>query len=246
MNNIESLEDTARRLLNPNKTFSPLVFDNKDVMFEDLRQKFIAIATSIFEETANHLEGVKIEDILLIGSMAGYNYTERSDYDIAIKLNFDDCPFLKFKDKTARIKFLIFLYANALNRLPEFNINGKLVDISFKAETFLDSYSILHNKWLVKSEREIHHDKIVNELVSEYYRSIEHYALFMQEFNTINGKYSVEDYNKMLDYYLGLVIFNNNYNWDNHLIYKLLIKHDVINKIGQNITNSLKYTLSLY
>lgn len=246
MNNIESLEDTARRLLNPNKTFSPLVFDNKDVMFEDLRQKFIAIATCVFEETANHLEGVKIEDILLIGSMAGYNYTERSDYDIAIKLNFDDCPFLKFKDKTARIKFLIFLYANALNRLPEFNINGKLVDISFKAETFLDSYSILHNKWLVKSEREIHHDKIVNELVSEYYRSIEHYALFMQEFNTINGKYSVEDYNKMLDYYLGLVIFNNNYNWDNHLIYKLLIKHDVINKIGQNITNSLKYTLSLY
>lgn len=78
-------------------SLNPAIFDSEnDKMKIDVRQSLLDIANDFFEDLGLKIE---YEDILLVGSNANYNWSEYSDVDVHISLDFskisDDLEFVK-------------------------------------------------------------------------------------------------------------------------------------------------------
>jgi len=114
----------------------------------NIRKKLLALAKFYF----NQLDlGVELKDVIFTGSLANYNYTNLSDIDLHLIIDYskltDDAEFAKefFGDKRA-------LWADS----NEIKINGYPVEIYVQDESELGgkgmgaTYSLLNNKWIKK------------------------------------------------------------------------------------------------
>jgi predicted nucleotidyltransferase len=114
----------------------------------NIRKKLLALSKFYF----NQLDlGVSLKDIIFTGSLANYNYTNLSDVDLHLIIDYnelsDDKEFAKefFGDKRA-------LWADS----NEIKINGYPVEIYVQDESELGgkgmgaTYSLLNNKWIKK------------------------------------------------------------------------------------------------
>ena len=70
------------------ETLNPKIFDNTQHIHEDVRTRLLMIADDFFE-TLN-VGWVDIDDIILTGSLANYNWSKFSDVDLHILVNFED------------------------------------------------------------------------------------------------------------------------------------------------------------
>ena len=69
-------------------TLNPKIFDGDQHMHEEVRRRLLMIADDFFE-TLN-VEWVDIDDIILTGSLANYNWSKFSDVDLHILVDFGD------------------------------------------------------------------------------------------------------------------------------------------------------------
>lgn len=244
MRRIEPIAVTAERFLHPHERLAPFVFDDNDVMHENIRNKLLEISNFVIENTVNKFEGLEVEDICLIGSLSEYLYSEGSDFDIVIKVKNKADSFFNADEKTL-IKILNFIYAGFSENRLSFMVEGRLVDISLKHK-IENYYSILHNKWVKNDKLAPTQNIDLNFMMYNYYDLLEKYAEFMLGFETRNGKYSLEDCNKLLEYYIGIVIYKNLSTYQDRLIFKLLTAHGKIGEIGQHVSESFVNSLSLY
>jgi hypothetical protein len=69
-------------------TLNPKIFDVDQHMHQEIRRRLLMIADDFFETLK--IEWVDIQDIILTGSLANYNWSKFSDVDIHILLDFED------------------------------------------------------------------------------------------------------------------------------------------------------------
>lgn len=127
-----------------NKELNPAIWSG-DVMNDAVRQKLLSIANDFYTES-----GFKapIDDIILTGSMANYNYHDTSDLDVHVVIDYS---------KENSDTDLVRLAANSIkwkwNEQHNIRIAGHDVETYIQdanePHTASGVFSLLNNKWLV-------------------------------------------------------------------------------------------------
>lgn len=150
----ELIEDTEFdkkivKTFNTKNVLSPTIFSkegDKFKMIGDIRKKFIEISDNFIDSL-----GVDffIHDVVLTGSLANYNWSNYSDVDIHIVIDFEETDF-----KLDLLKEFFDAKKNLWNLKREVNIKNYEVEIYVQdlneKHTSSGVYSILNNKWIVE------------------------------------------------------------------------------------------------
>lgn len=110
----------------------------------DIRIKLLKIAESFYKNSEIELT---VHDIIFTGSMAGFNYNEKSDIDLHLIFNFKDID-----ENTTLVKNWLLTKANQWNLNHDITIKG--YEVQVYTEDVLDKnisngiYSILNDKWI--------------------------------------------------------------------------------------------------
>lgn len=126
------------------------VWDNETIKPE-IRKKLIQIAEN-FTKDILLPKNVKIKDILFVGSLANYNWSKYSDFDIHVLLDFSE-----FKEDKEFIKQFFDTLKNNWNDKHNIKIKNYPVELYVQdtKEKLRSSaiYSLLDDKWLDKPEK---------------------------------------------------------------------------------------------
>jgi len=134
-----------------NDELSPLLWIG-ETMIEDVRELLLKNVKKFIE--FSELQTLKFSDIILTGSMANYNYGDKSDIDIHIILDFSQLSDDKdFVNDYLKIKSTIWE-----DKIPV-TIGGHYIEYYFQdlSQTVHSSgvYSIVKNKWIRKPLKKI-------------------------------------------------------------------------------------------
>jgi hypothetical protein len=127
-------------------SLNPDIWENEELI-EEVRQKLIGIVAEFFDDTELTFED--FDDISFTGSLANYNWSEFSDIDLHIIIDFmafgGDAEYIKKYFTEKRINW---------NKAHNIKIKGHDVEIYVQdsAEAHMSSgvYSILHNEWVTQ------------------------------------------------------------------------------------------------
>lgn len=136
-----------------NDILNPKIFDSKGKMIKSVRLAILDIVDEFIDQVDESVD-LPILDVILVGSNANYNYTDKSDLDIHIVTNFNDIS----DDNN-----LAGLFTN-----DERKIFNSKYDISIKgisAEVYVEDvngasttsngiYSVLNDSWIKVPVRE--------------------------------------------------------------------------------------------
>lgn len=126
------------------------IWDNKTIKPE-IKEKLLTI-TKNFITDLKLPENVKISDILLVGSLANYNWSEYSDFDLHIVLDFSE-----FKENKDFVKQFFDAQKNNWNDKHDIVIKKYPVELYVQdtKEKLSSSaiYSLLNDKWILKPEK---------------------------------------------------------------------------------------------
>lgn len=164
-NNIKLVEAIEKHL-----TLNPKLFTKEEKLKSIVRNKLLEIVDEFLADLKEQDIKIKIDDILLIGSNASYNYTKNSDIDLHIVAN---AKAVKYDPEVSDA--LYGAYRTLFNK----QLDIKLFDIP--VEIFVETensprksngiYSVKNNKWVKKpvSEDIPEYDKqALNNLIAKW------------------------------------------------------------------------------
>ena len=168
------------------KTLNPKVFDKDKKMYSDVRSRLLMIADDFFETL--DIGWVDLDDVILTGSLANYNWSKFSDVDLHILLQFEDV------DKNVDLVREYFnSKKNLWNEKHDITIKGYDVELYLQDthESHVSSgvYSVMWDGWVVKPERG--DKKIDAKKVSEKVNSIIYHSRLLDFYrrpNSIRGR----------------------------------------------------------
>ena len=172
----KELDDKIVKSFKSKDTLTNQIFDGEKGEFkmrEDVRKKLIEISDNFIDSL-----GVEffIHDIVLTGSLANYNWSNFSDVDLHIIVDFDEIVEGKSNSESFKTIFKEFFDAKERVWNERYNIKIKGYDVEIYVQDISQPhvssgvYSILHNEWLVKPDIKtpnIDDKKILDK--SEYY-----------------------------------------------------------------------------
>jgi len=135
--------------LKPQDTLSPVLWDGKEIDPHH-KMKLISVANDFVDSLGLDIE---IKDILLVGSMAGYNYSEHSDVDLHIVLDFGE-----ISTDPELLRKYFFLAKSKWNRNYRVTVGGH--DVEVYAEDIGDdpvpspTYSLMRDEWILEPSKE--------------------------------------------------------------------------------------------
>jgi len=146
---------------------------NDDILKTDVRNKLLEIVDKFKENLQQDEIDLDINDIVIVGSNASYNYTDTSDIDLHVAADLT-----KYGDKEDLALKLYQAYKSLFNNKYDPTINGHEVELYVENnEVHANSngiYSVLNNKWIkVPSEQDIPDinqnevDEIVNPFIKK-------------------------------------------------------------------------------
>lgn len=129
---------------------NPKIFDQDGQMFPEVREKLIEIVDEFMASMEDTEIGWNPLDVVVVGSNAGYNYTDRSDLDLHIVVDLreisETCPEL--------LSQLFNAERRLFNQDYDLTIKGINVEIyveDINAGTRTNGiYSVLSDDWIVK------------------------------------------------------------------------------------------------
>jgi len=132
------------------ETLNPRVWDKNQKLRPEIRKTLLKIANDYFESLELH--GVDIEDVTFTGSLANYNWSQYSDVDLHMLIDYKEVPvdeslvqdFLKTKSTNWNQNHDVKIYG--------YDVELYVQDIS-EEHVSTGVYSILTNEWLVKPEK---------------------------------------------------------------------------------------------
>ena len=142
------------------ETLSDQIFEEKKghfVMRDEIKKRLIEVSNDFIESL-----GVEffIHDVVLTGSLANYNWSQYSDVDLHILIDFDELDKDSKKDSIVLhsiMKEFFDAKKNVWNEKHEIKIKGYDVEIYVQDvnEEHISSgvYSILHNKWVLEPKK---------------------------------------------------------------------------------------------
>tara|TARA_Y100000310_G_scaffold199817_1_gene199850 strand:- start:1337 stop:2251 length:915 start_codon:yes stop_codon:yes gene_type:complete len=138
--------DFFKSKLKPRDSLLQDIWIGEDTINPDVSERLIEIATSILESMDID---VKVEDIILTGSIAGYNWHDLSDIDLHIVLNF-----LEIDENIGLVKRMLDQSRINWNKTHDIFIMDKEVELYFQDvnETHESNgiWSLLQDKWLAE------------------------------------------------------------------------------------------------
>jgi hypothetical protein len=129
-------------------TLNPLIWEkskkNTYILNSTVRNKLLNISNIFLD----YLDvKIFVQDIILIGSLTGYNWSEFSDFDLHILYDFNEAG-----DKKELYKKLFRLKKTVFNSAHDIKIKGFEVEIFVQdindSEKSAGSYSIMNNEWI--------------------------------------------------------------------------------------------------
>lgn len=218
-----------------NSILNPELFNN-DILKPEVVEQLHRIAKEFYEET--ELEA-PIEDIILLGSSAGYNWTPTSDLDLHLLVDFE-----KIDENKELVKKLVDGYKNKWNNSHDIYINEHPVEVYIQDIDEVNKsqavYSIGKNEWITKPKYESPNiDKIaIKRKYKELATLIDN---SVQQSDIENLKNLVRRLYNMRESGLSS---GGEYSTEN-LVFKLLRKNGYIDKVRDTIISLMDDELSL-
>jgi hypothetical protein len=134
--------------------FNPDVWDNsndsnKVALKPLIKDRLLKVANLFIDFLDTDLF---IQDIIFVGSLVGYNWSEFSDFDIHIVIDLDESENRSMVEELFRLKKTVFNAAHNI-RIKGFETELYVQDANEKNES-QGVYSLLHDEWLKKPEKE--------------------------------------------------------------------------------------------
>lgn len=222
------LNATIRRLLMPNKTLAPWIFDENEKMKEDVRKRLLKIGETYARETIGNISGLEVFDICLTGSSSGYFYHDQSDIDMRLEIHNVSCREISQE----KIPLDMFLSALHIGRGLSFKFDNRKVDIKISSSEidFMSLYSVKNNIWLIKPNLNMVQCLTVQKM-TDYYQTRK--AEILKEFEEIKSKYQgVELGNALNDFYIRVILKADNIK--DYYVFKLLHYEHILQSIGSD------------
>ena len=168
-------------------TLNPKIFDREQEMYRDVRTRLLMIADDFFETL--DIGWVEIDDIILTGSLANYNWSRFSDVDIHILVKYEEVD-----DNVELVREYFMSKKNLWNEKHNITIKGYDVELYVQdtEEPHVSSgvYSILWDDWVVKPEKGNY--KIDSKKVEQKVNTI------VDTINHLGNLYKGGDYDKVI------------------------------------------------
>jgi hypothetical protein len=134
----------------PKEVLNPKIWNEDMEIYPEVSEQLLTIAKDFYEKT--EIEA-PIEDIILVGSLANYNWSERySDYDLHIVIDFK-----KVSKDVHIVDKLVDLARKTWNDTYDIKIKGYEVEVyiqDIEADGIKSgTYSLLNDKWLITPEK---------------------------------------------------------------------------------------------
>lgn len=156
-----------------NDELNPKLFDEQDLLKEDVREGLIDIANTFIEDIKENDIPIEVMDLWLVGSNASYNYSDNSDIDVHIIANMDDID-------CNGLLTIVYNYAKS-----DFNKKHKITVKGIPVEVYIESrsssaitngiYSLMNNEWVKFPEKiniDIDFDPDTSELYKEKFEKV--------------------------------------------------------------------------
>ncbi len=232
----QQLQAQAQPYFEPIKSFhlkdelNPKIWDG-DEMYVEVREQLLTVAQDFYNTTDLEAE---IKDIILTGSLANYNWSEKySDYDVHLLIDFRDV-----NEDVALVKKLADAVRNIWNKKYDIKIKGYEVEVYIQdineMHTSTGVFSLLNNKWNVvpkKVDFELDEELIKEKsrgvimMIDDLENEVDDYTYdeYKERIKKIWGK--IKDYRKS-----GLESEGGEFSTGN-LVFKLLRRNGYIGKI---------------
>ena len=210
------------------ETLSNQIFEEKKghfVMRDEIKKRLLEVANNFIESL-----GVEffIHDIVLTGSLANYNWSQYSDVDLHILIDFEESKY-----EMDILKEFFDAKKNVWNEKHDIKIKGYDVEVYVQDvnEEHISSgvYSILHNKWIIEPEKDNPNidDRKILEKGEEFGKKIDHLLQNPKEI-TID---QLEDLRKKIkEFRQSGLESGGEYSYEN-LTFKLLRRNGYIQKL---------------
>jgi len=129
---------------------NPKIWDNFKIDPET-RESLLQIGNDYFESL--ELEGVELKDIMLTGSLANFNWSKYSDFDLHLVFDFSDV-----NDDKVLVKKYLDSAGKMWNKQHDIKIKGYDVEIysqdTDEEHTSSGEYSLLDDRWIKKPSKQ--------------------------------------------------------------------------------------------
>jgi hypothetical protein len=128
------------------KELNPIVWDSEDKIKPEIREQLMKIANDIYDGLELDFE---YSDVILTGSLSNYNFSQYSDFDLHVVLDFT-----KVDDNVDLVKKYFTEFKANWNLKHDIRIHGFDVEVYLQEEsephTSTGVYSLLNDEWNVK------------------------------------------------------------------------------------------------
>ena len=129
-------------------TLNPKLWDD-DHLKPKLREKFLKIAKS-FADFLLPIIDVEVQDVTLTGSNANYNYTDKSDIDLHVLINYKDIK--AYDANSALVREYLMAKKSIWNNNYPLTFNGMQIELyaqdTNEPHASTGVYSIMKDKWI--------------------------------------------------------------------------------------------------
>jgi hypothetical protein len=225
----------------PKDSLSTQIFASEDVIREDVLRALLKISDEFID-----FLGVEffIHDIVLTGSLSNYNWSEYSDADLHIVIDFDE---LKYPNEL--LKEFFDAKERVFNQKYDLKINGYDVEIyvqDIKQEHVSSGvYSVLNDKWVIKPDKtnpKIDDNKIIQK-GEDYAKKIDDLVSKFKSNKDVTSE-TTTLYKKIKSFRQSGLESGGEYSYEN-LTFKLLRRNGYIGKLLKLKTDITDKKLSI-
>ena len=142
-------QEALTEAIEKHNTLNPKLFTKEEVLKDKVRDKMLEIVDEFVAELKEQEINIKVDDILMIGSNASYNYTKDSDIDLHILAN---AKAAKYDTELAAA--LYGAYRTIFNKSLDITLFDIPLEIFVETEDSVrvsnGVYSVKKNKWVKK------------------------------------------------------------------------------------------------
>ena len=210
-----------------NDILNPAIWDNNKLNPE-IKEKLLQIGKDFYADTETD---APLKDILFVGSLANYNWSDTSDFDVHVVIDFKDVD-----GNVELVEKLVNALKSKWNDEHDIHLKGHNVEVYIqdvtKENRSTGVYSLMQDKWLSEAQKE--NIKIDKEKIQEKYNDT---------VRKINSAIKAQDINKLkaivkdvYDMRQAGLDKSGELSTEN-LVFKILRNRNYIEKLKQEIIN---------
>ena len=210
-----------------NDILNPAIWDNNKLNPE-IKEKLLQIGKDFYADTETD---APLKDILFVGSLANYNWSDTSDFDVHVVIDFKDVD-----DNVELVEKLVNALKSKWNDEHDIHLKGHNVEVYIqdvtKENRSTGVYSLMQDKWLSEPQKE--NIQIDKEKIQEKYNDT---------VRKINSAIKTQDINKLkaivkdvYDMRQAGLDKSGELSTEN-LVFKILRNRNYIEKLKQEIIN---------